>query len=140
MFRRIGIFVVLFCAFVLFQAHNMIPHHHDDDEKGALHHDHNSPFHSDSHKHHHSNKNAHSDIPYLKHSAEFGNGIIKTEVVSVSDAKVFLVIDADLPAPVELVISPKYSPPDCRYELRHYTYLSTRLFSCRSLRAPPVVA
>ena len=116
----------------------MIPHHHDDDEKDAVHHDLDNLF--DGSRHHHHNKKDHSDIPYLKHSAEFGNGIIKTEAFSVSYAKTFPAIDADLPIGVELVILQRNSLPRSHRELQYYHYLSNLLYSCRSLRAPPFMA
>jgi hypothetical protein len=84
--KQISISILLFVAFGLFQAHNVIPHHHQEVAKK-----HTSHHHHHSHGHDHSQGNdsaGDTSLPLPSHDADFGTAIFKKAVAKAEYSQV----------------------------------------------------
>ena len=123
MIKRCVIFVLLFAAYAVFQAHNFIPHHHDI-EIAADHHD----DHED---------NDHHDSPFSDqtHNAEFGKTVVTTPTIKGAEQKPVFNAECFIDLFNKLTLikkSSEYHPPDDDSPL-HLIFLSHSI----PLRAPP---
>ena len=118
------IFFFLNTAYIVFQAHNFIPHHHDVKVAADHHHD----DHNDNDDHH--------DYPFadLTHNADFGKVVVKPQTLTGVDQPVF-----STECFIELFdraalfkTPPLYHPPD-NDSTFHCIFLSHSI----PLRAPP---
>jgi hypothetical protein len=141
MLRRTSIAFFLFLAFVMLQAHNLMPHHHIEfaghTHDQQHHHDHDHD--SEHHDHHDTDtENGHdNDLPFndLNHTADFGQTVAVPKDTQPTVSPLFMVecfvshfiILSGLTESPE----PGYSPPD------NISHSSLVLFSALPRRAPP---
>jgi hypothetical protein len=126
MLKRYIIFLFLSTAYTALQAHNFIPHHHENEFIETDHH-HDHEDHGD-----HDNNTPFTD---LTHNADFGKVIAKPQVIKGVDEKTIFFTDCF----IDIFYKPglikqlsEYHPPGNDSPL-HLIFLSHSL----SLRAPP---
>jgi hypothetical protein len=128
--KRIAIFIVLFCAFSLLQAHNMIPHHHDDAGHAGHHHHHDGTGHS-----HDDQPDDESPFNSFNHDATFGKVLMKAQLVK---AEFFpYSADAFLPTITIKEILAFRGPPPKRGQVKNQSLIPSSYSYAVPLRAPP---
>jgi hypothetical protein len=145
LFRRTSIAFFLFLAFVMLQAHNLMPHHHIEfvghTHEQRHHHDHDDD-HDSEHLHHDTGtENGHdNDFPFndLNHTADFGQTVAVPKDMQLTVWPLllvecfishFIILSGLTESP-----EPIYSPPD------NISHSSLVLFSALPRRAPPAFA
>ncbi len=130
--RRNTIVFFLLLAFSMFQAHNFMPHRHDETAAHTHHH------HDHTGAHHHqapAEDDGHQPFNDVNHSADFGKVLTVPQAgkhLPVPSVALDLMIAAAilLPAPDEIP-PPDYIPPD------NITFTNLLHYTAVPLRAPP---
>jgi hypothetical protein len=127
MFKRLAISFFLLLAFVLLQAHNFMPHHHESELIEVNHHHH--PYESD--------EDQDCDLPFadLTHNADFGKIVVKPQGIKDIVEKPVFTVGLFIMAYNKLASlenPPEYHPPGDSSPL-HLIFLSHSV----PLRAPP---
>jgi hypothetical protein len=133
MFKRLAISFCLLLAFMLLQAHNLVPHHHESQFVEKVHHHH----HDGKHDHEHDEDNDHH-FPFTDqtHTVDFGKSVVKPFDLKYNFEKPAPAIGSILfnsfCSSAVFDRRPRYQPPDGAAAL-HLIFLSHSL----PLRAPP---
>jgi hypothetical protein len=135
MLRRLSIAFCLLLAFAMLQAHNFIPHHHDQEHIQLQHHHDDNDHHDNDH---HDNDADNDLLGDFNHNADFGKSIVKPYDFKIIIEKPLLLAIHQFILHIDKLALPQnpalYHPPDNDTQL-HIIFLSHSV----PFRAPPAL-